>query len=126
MLLSIILGYWGFFKYFNFIVDNIEQLIQIFSPGYVINAPLIPLPIGISFFTFQILSYIIDVYRGNVKEQKNFINLALYIMLFPQLIAGPIVRYIDVEKQIYKRQVSLEKTRQGDVNGLSSALLKNY
>ena len=60
----------------------------------------ISLPIGISFFTFQILSYVIDVYRKKVYAQRNIINLALYISFFPQLIAGPIVRYIDMEKQL--------------------------
>ena len=107
------IGILAFFKYFNFIVDNIEKIINMFNPNFVIQAPLIPLPVGISFFTFQILSYVIDVYRGNVKEQKSFINLSLYIMLFPQLIAGPIVRYIDVEKQISIRQITLSKTKQG-------------
>lgn len=64
------------------------------------------MPIGISFFTFQILSYVIDVYRRDVPVQKNILNLALYIMLFPQMIAGPIVRYSDVEKEIHHREIS--------------------
>ena len=69
----------------------------------------VALPIGISFYTFQLLSYIIDVYRGNSKVQKNIFKLAMYVALFPQLIAGPIVRYADVEKQIEDREHSIEK-----------------
>ena len=64
------------------------------------------LPIGISFYTFQILSYVIDVYNGKVEVQKSFINLATYVALFPQLIAGPIVRYIDIEKELKFRKHS--------------------
>lgn len=98
----------GFFKYFNFIVDNIEAIIKLISGNnnFSINAVNIPLPIGISFFTFQIMSYVIDLYRKDIKVQKNIINLGLYIMLFPQLIAGPIVRYIDVEKEINGRVIT--------------------
>lgn len=73
-----------------------------------IDIGIIKLPIGISFFTFQIMSYVVDVYRREVKEQRNIWNLTLYISLFPQLIAGPIVRYIDVENQINNREVNLE------------------
>ena len=87
------------FKYLNFTVDNINS---IFNSNITIKKIL--LPIGISFFTFQILSYVIDVYRGKVKVQKNPINLGLYISLFPQLIAGPIVRYETVEDQIMNRK----------------------
>ena len=67
------------------------------------------LPVGISFYTFQILSYIIDVYRGNVKVQKNLLDFALYVTMFPQLIAGPIVRYADIEEQLRKRKMSASK-----------------
>lgn len=98
----------GFFKYFNFFVDNIEKVIKIALPAFEFGEPIIPLPIGISFFTFQIMSYIIDLYRCEIKVQKSFVNLGLYIMLFPQLIAGPIVRYIDVEEQISNRKETLE------------------
>lgn len=96
----------GFFKYFNFLVGNIEFLISLLIPSFHINAPVIPLPVGISFFTFQILSYQIDVYRGNVRPQKKLCDLVLYIMLFPQLIAGPIVRYIDVETELTDRHTT--------------------
>lgn len=95
------LGLLFFFKYFNFATGGIF--------------PEIALPIGISFFTFQIMSYVIDVYRGNVEPQRNLLKLTLYISLFPQLIAGPIVRYIDVEKQLSDRTCTLEKTAKGIV-----------
>lgn len=103
----------GFFKYFNFIIENIEFLIRISLPEYHIPAPVIPLPVGISFFTFQILSYQIDVYKGNVKSQKRLLDLMLYIMLFPQLIAGPIVRYIDVEQEIEQRHTNYSLFQDG-------------
>lgn len=103
----------GIFKYFNFFVSVWEDIIHIWNPNYSVGAPIIPLPIGISFFTFQILSYLIDVYRKNVKVQKNVIYLGLYIMLFPQLIAGPIVRYIDVEREIKTRKFSLDMVYEG-------------
>src|SRR5699024_8584743 len=78
----------GVFKYANFFVENIGYLL-----GMTISIDPILLPIGISFFTFQAMSYIIDVYRNDVKVQKNLASLALFISLFPQLIAGPIIRY---------------------------------
>lgn len=97
----------GFFKYFNFFVDNLNVLWQsLFNT--TINAPRIPLPIGISFFTFQILSYVIDVYRGKVEAQRNYFRVLLCIVFFPQLIAGPIVRYIDIEREIIHRRSSLD------------------
>ena len=71
------------------------------------------MPIGISFYTFQAMSYVIDVYRGDAKVQKNIYNLALYICLFPQLIAGPIVKYHDVDEQIEKRDVTFDKVSYG-------------
>ncbi len=74
---------------------------------------LFTLPVGISFYTFQILSYVIDVYRGQVKAQKNYISLLLYISFFPQLIAGPIVKYHDVEMQIQARTVTAEEVKNG-------------
>ena len=74
---------------------------------------LFTLPVGISFYTFQILSYVIDVYRGQVKEQRNYVSLMLYISFFPQLIAGPIVKYHDVEMQILDRTVTAEEVKNG-------------
>ncbi|MCQ2532314.1 MAG: MBOAT family protein [Saccharofermentans sp.] len=98
------------FKYLNFSVGIINTIFR-----SNVQIAQIALPIGISFYTFQILSYVIDVYRGEVKAQKNFFHLALYVSLFPQLIAGPIVRYSDVEKQIVDRKVDLNKFREGAI-----------
>jgi len=92
----------GFFKYYGFLIDNINGLF-----GLNIQAKKLALPVGISFYTFQALSYIIDVYRGKVKSQKNIINFATYITMFPQLIAGPIVRYGDICKEFDKRFITL-------------------
>ena len=93
------------FKYIGFFVRNINELI-----GYdILNVPVLTLPIGISFFTFQALSYVIDVYRNEVKVQKNIFYLGLYISFFPQLIAGPIVRYSVIEDQIKNRVETFEK-----------------
>lgn len=98
----------GYFKYANFFVDNLN-----FITGQNLQIPSIALPIGISFYTFQILSYVVDVYRGNVPAQKNILNLALYISFFPQLIAGPIVRYVDIQEQIQKRTITIDKVYEG-------------
>ena len=96
----------AFFKYGNFFLDNLRSFgwESVSSWG---NGDPIHLPIGISFFTFQAISYIVDVYRNTAVVQRQPINLALYISLFPQLIAGPIVRYHDVAQQIVKRTVTL-------------------
>lgn len=96
------------FKYANFFTDNVNFLL-----GSAIEIPLIRLPIGISFFTFQAMSYSIDVYRGQTPPEKNPGNVLLYISFFPQLIAGPIVIYSDIHKQIRKREETLEKTVTG-------------
>ena len=93
-----------YFKYFTFFVNS--TLVPL---GLNINISNITLPIGISFFTFQAITYLVDLYRGHIKVQKNIINLSLYISLFPQLIAGPIVRYEDIEKQITKRILSYDR-----------------
>ena len=93
----------GVFKYADFSIVSINNLF-----GLSIETLKIALPIGISFYTFQILSYVIDVYRGTVKVQKNIINLATYIVLFPQLIAGPIVRYETIEYELNNRKENLE------------------
>lgn len=97
-----------FFKYFGLF----EEVINLFSTGKI-ELPKIALPLGISFFTFQALSYTIDVFRGDTKAQKNPFKVLLYISLFPQLIAGPIVRYKDIERQINKRSVTLKKVNDG-------------
>ncbi|MFA8451382.1 MAG: MBOAT family protein [Bacteroidales bacterium] len=93
----------GVFKYANFIIENINYLSPIFKFSLIKN-PGIVLPIGISFYTFQAISYIIDVYRGEVKVQNKFTDLALYISFFPQLIAGPIIRYKTIELQLKNRK----------------------
>ena len=110
LILAIIfnIAFLGIFKYTNFIFDNINL---IFNSS--INIPLINLPIGISFYTFQAMSYVIDVYRGDGKVQKNIFDLALYISMFPQLVAGPIVRYETVDEQIKFRTYNLEKFNYG-------------
>ncbi len=95
----------GYFKYYNFLANNVNA---IFS-GQVLPVKNIALPIGISFFTFQAMSYVIDLYRKECKLQKNLFNLALYISFFPQLIAGPIVRYSDIDRQLQERTVDVEK-----------------
>ncbi len=94
----------GYFKYADFFIENFNAV-----TGLSVKLLGIALPIGISFYTFQILSYTVDVYRGDVAAQKNPITLGAYISLFPQLIAGPIVRYSDVEKQLKDRTHSFEK-----------------
>lgn len=98
----------GFFKYYGFMVESINSLFSLSLP-----VRDIPLPVGISFYTFQILSYVIDVYRGDVKAQKKLLPFATYISMFPQLIAGPIVQYYDVEKQLTDREVTTEKFAAG-------------
>lgn len=88
----------GFFKYFGFLMDTFNSL-----TGMNIHYTALALPIGISFYTFQALSYIFDVYRKNVGPQSSFLRFTLYLSLFPQLIAGPIVKYRDVEEQLSVR-----------------------
>jgi alginate O-acetyltransferase complex protein AlgI len=105
-------GLLGFYKYTNFLVDNFNQIIGLASiEGFKVSK--VHLPIGISFFTFQALSYVIDVYRNDVKGAKSFLDFAVYKSLFPQLIAGPIVRYKDVATQLAKRFVNREKFAYG-------------
>lgn len=115
------LGFLIYFKYFNFIIDNINNLFHA-----NINAIDVIMPIGISFYTFQAISYVIDVYRGDCKAQKDIYKLALFICLFPQLIAGPIVKYHDVADQIEDRKVNFDKVTVGVkrfIIGLSKKML---
>ena len=98
----------GYFKYAGMFVETVNAL-----TGQHFPVPQIALPIGISFFTFQALSYVIDVYRGECAVQRNVLKLALYVSFFPQLIAGPIVKYKDISDQIDGRKMSLEKTASG-------------
>ena len=102
------LGLLGVFKYLDFMTQNVNWLFRLHLP-----LPHIALPIGISFFTFQAMSYVLDVYRGKGKVQKNLMNVALYIAFFPQLIAGPIVRYQTIEGEITSRRETLDDFTQG-------------
>ncbi|MBU1567584.1 MAG: MBOAT family protein [Proteobacteria bacterium] len=114
-----------FFKYGNFFVETFNGLLAVGSLKTITLAP-IHLPIGISFFTFQAISYIVDVYRNQVDAQRQPINLGLYIALFPQLIAGPIVRYRDVALEIANRSVTLNCFQYGIqrfVTGLGKKVL---
>lgn len=111
----------GFFKYEGFVLDTLNGILPVH-----ISYHALPLPIGISFYTFQILSYIIDLYRGNVKVQTNLPNFALYVTMFPQLIAGPIVQYADVDEQLASREVSWTKFGEGSmyfIRGLAKKVL---
>ena len=98
----------GFFKYYGFLLDTINA---VFSTEIAYRE--LPLPVGISFYTFQAISYIVDIYRGKAQPQKNILYFALYISMFPQLIAGPIVRYEDIEAQLKHRRLSLQRLGQG-------------
>lgn len=98
----------GFFKYAGFIVSNINSAL-----GTQIEYEGLPLPVGISFYTFQILSYVIDVYKGTVRAQTKLVNFAAYISMFPQLIAGPIVQYKDIEKQLNERSITIDNFYDG-------------
>ncbi|MCH5321533.1 MAG: MBOAT family protein [Eubacterium sp.] len=115
------LGLLGYCKYADFFIDNFNAL-----TGMSVPLLKIALPIGISFYTFQILSYTVDVYRADAPAQKNYINLAAYIAMFPQLIAGPIVRYSDIAKQLENRTHSLSDAALGIrrfIIGLSKKIL---
>jgi alginate O-acetyltransferase complex protein AlgI len=107
-LLAIHIGALGLFKYSDFTINNINQIL-----GSKIPLLKLALPIGISFYTFQIISYVVDVYRGKVKAQKSFLKLATYVSLFPQLIAGPIVRYETIEKELDSRTSNFENFAYG-------------
>ena len=102
------LGLLGVFKYCDFLIGTVNSLF-----GTALPQPNLPLPIGISFYTFQVLSYVIDVYRGETAAQRNFIDLAAYVSLFPQLIAGPIVRYSDVAAELKSRTHSVSAAAEG-------------
>lgn len=98
----------GFFKYYGFLAENIEAL-----SGMILPKLELSLPIGLSFYTFQSLSYLVDVYRGKAQYQKNILSFGLYISMFPQLVAGPIVQYADIDAQLKERESSLDKFGQG-------------
>jgi alginate O-acetyltransferase complex protein AlgI len=101
----------GVFKYANFVAGNLDALLRPLGLG--VNLPEIPLPLGISFFTFHCLSYVIDVYRQRFRANRNLVEVALYIALFPQLVAGPIVRYKTVARQLHVRSHTLSHASAG-------------
>ena len=98
----------GFFKYYGFLIETVNSL-----TGLKLTVHELALPIGISFYTFQALSYVVDVYRGTCEAQTNIVSFATYITMFPQLVAGPIVQYSDIRKQLTKRTVPFVKFGQG-------------
>ncbi|MBE6072327.1 MAG: MBOAT family protein [Clostridium butyricum] len=102
------LGILFIFKYLNFFIENINTIFNL-----ALSKVNITLPLGISFYTFQTMSYSIDVYKGKVKPEKNIINFAAFVTLFPQLIAGPIVKYSDIQKEIKHRNISFEQVQDG-------------
>jgi len=123
LILSVLgnLGILGFFKYTDFTLTNINSLL-----GTGIGLLDLALPIGISFYTFQTMSYTIDVYRGNVKAQHNLLDFGMYVCLFPQLIAGPIVRYSDIAGEIRDRKCNADRFYSGltrFINGLGKKVL---
>ena len=105
---ALLVGNLFVFKYLTFTADNLNRI-----PGVSLSLPAIALPIGISFYTFQILSYVIDLYRGKVAVQRNLFYLTLYVSFFPQLIAGPIVRYQTVEDELRNRKETVEDAAAG-------------
>lgn len=111
----------GLFKYAGFFVSTVNAI-----AGTSFSVPQIPLPVGISFFTFQTMSYVIDAYRGTCGVQRNIGKFMLYVSFFPQLIAGPIVKYHDIEKQLDSRSTNVSKIAQGIrrfIVGLSKKML---
>ena len=103
------LGMLGYFKYAGFAASMLQKL-----PGLgALAVPEIALPIGISFYTFQTMSYVIDVYRDDCKPQRDYVAFGAYVCLFPQLIAGPIVRYLDIEEQLRHRRESMDQFNRG-------------
>ncbi|WP_310938345.1 MBOAT family O-acyltransferase [Clostridium sp. SHJSY1] len=107
--IAINLALLGYFKYYNFFIKTINSILG----SEVINYKDIILPIGISFYTFQAISYIVDIYRKTAKVQKNPIKLALYISFFPELLSGPIIKYHDIDNQISNRKLKWSKTAYG-------------
>ncbi len=111
---SVNLALLAYFKYMNFFIEELNKLIQFFDAGGV-SWPTVILPIGISFYTFQSMSYVIDISRGTSEPQRNPVNFALFVAMFPQLIAGPIVRYHEIERSIRKRATNLDDFSKGAI-----------
>lgn len=109
----------GFFKYADFLVHTFNQLV-----GLSIKEPGVSLPIGISFFTFQTMSYSIDLYRGEVKPEKNYLTYLTYVSMFPQLIAGPIVRFSTVQKELHERTIDKKGFYEGFIRFLQGLFKK--
>ena len=103
----------GFFKYFNFAIGNYNAVASLIGLPILRDVLNVTLPLGISFYTFQSMSYTIDVYRGQAKPISNFIDFACYVSMFPQLVAGPIVRFSRVAEQLQHRTHTLDKLTQG-------------
>ncbi|HXP52008.1 MAG TPA: MBOAT family O-acyltransferase [Bacteroidia bacterium] len=112
IIITLNIGVLCVFKYLGFLIENLNWVIDIFGKA-PLNKPDISLPIGISFYTFHGISYIIDVYRGTTKAQHKLTDLGLYLSFFPQLIAGPIVRYKDVSDQLINRELSASSFNNG-------------
>lgn len=108
----------GYFKYFNFGVESLSAVITRMG-GTPLAFPTVVLPVGISFYTFQIISYIVDVYRGTTPPARRIVDVAAYVSLFPQLVAGPIVRYSEIADQFRRR----EHTREGFIRGVERFML---
>jgi alginate O-acetyltransferase complex protein AlgI len=102
----------GIFKYANFFADNLNAVLGALGASSL-NVPHVLLPIGISFYTFHAISYVVDVYRRDASAQKSPVHAALYLLLFPQLIAGPIIRYRHIAGQLARREVSLDDVAMG-------------
>ena len=118
--MAVNLGLLGWFKYAGFVGENLQAL------GLPLSVPEVVLPIGISFFTFQGMSYVIDVYRGDTPPAKNPLQVALYIALFPQLVAGPIVRYTTVAEELVSRRETFDDFAAGALRfsfGLAKKML---
>ncbi len=117
----ILLSFLAIFKYTDFVIGTVNQMLHT-----DMSLLRLALPIGISFYTFQIVSYLIDVYRRDVEVERNIINFGAYVVMFPQLIAGPIVRFSDVQRELRERTISVDKTAEGIghfVIGLSKKVL---
>lgn len=111
----------GVFKYTDFLIETLNEIL-----GTALPLPGIPLPIGISFFTFQAMSYVIDVYRNEERGERNFSNLLLYISFFPQLVAGPIIKFEDIRMELSKRNTDIKEIAEGIqrfISGLGKKIL---
>ncbi len=115
------IGLLGFFKYYGFFTENLNAVLPFHLPAVDVT-----LPVGISFYTFQTLSYVIDIYRGETKVQRNLIAFGTYVTMFPQLIAGPIVQYKDIDQQLRERRLSRDQIGEGAaqfVRGLTKKVI---